>query len=197
MGFPIDPTLQKSFRDTLGVPVSPSAFRDDDLKGIIPVAIVAQTTAASVASFVKITDGTNNVTATAAGLLNVNPLLQYPQQSASQTPKWFADGKAGVSTTAGTGRLLYTVTGGKTFYLTHLEFFMNTAMNPVQLEIRDSITLANTIKISTGSAPAQTASNGPQRIFMDFANPMQFTAGLFLDINTTGTCVVSGYGFEA
>lgn len=69
---PINPTLQKSYRDTLQIPSAP-AFIDTD-KEIIPVAVVAQTSDVSQAQNVKITDGTDTVAVSSSGELHVAPI---------------------------------------------------------------------------------------------------------------------------
>lgn len=96
----IDPSLQKAYRDTLLAPFAPDGLNPN--LDIIPVAVIATVNTASLAQFVKITDGTTNAAVNTNGSLNVNIISQ------STGAKTFQN-QAGASTTVTLG----TVPAGK------------------------------------------------------------------------------------
>lgn len=65
--YPISATLQKAYRDTLGIPSAP-AYIDSEEK-IVPVAIIANPSSTDVAALVRPTDGTDIIAINADGSL--------------------------------------------------------------------------------------------------------------------------------
>jgi hypothetical protein len=72
---PISPDIQKSYRDTLQIPDSPS-FIDTRIP-IQPVAVIAQTSVAELAQFQKITDGTDTLEVNTDGSLNTHERTDF------------------------------------------------------------------------------------------------------------------------
>jgi len=66
---PISPDLMKSYRDTLKIASAPS-FIDTSLP-IMPVAVVAQTSTAEVAQYMRLTYGTDELEINSDGSINV------------------------------------------------------------------------------------------------------------------------------
>lgn len=120
-----------------------------------------------------------SVTTTIAGNL--------PSPSGTQTIVSKGNTKTWTAVTAGAGTLLYTVTAGKTFYLTSFTISGSTAQ---QFEVRDSTTLAGTIRIG-GLAPASTPGS------FVFPIPMAFTSGLFYDCGANHSIGYTICGYEA
>lgn len=98
-----------------------------------------------------------------------------------QTPINKSNTKTGTACTAGTGILLYTVTSGKTFYLTSIA--LNGAQAANNMDIRDSTTISGTPNIVLGT---NNAGQGSANVF---PVPIKYTVGLFLDVNTTDAAV--------
>lgn len=83
---PISPDIQKSYRDTLQIPDSPS-FIDTRIP-IQPVAVIAQTSVAELAQFQKITDGTDTLEINTDGSINTKPVertVTYTSGTATTT----------------------------------------------------------------------------------------------------------------
>jgi hypothetical protein len=115
----------------------------------------------------------------------------FPMPGTGQVAKHFmpTGGKLGQAIVSGTGALLYTVTGGKTFYLTGISLGSNTG---AAFELRDGTTIAGTLQVS-GWAPTANSTGGWQ---VNFATPIPFTSGVFIDVG--GNVNINGVftGFE-
>ena len=159
---PMNPTVMQTYRDTLQVGSAPSFI--DSSEKIIPVAVVAGAVTA-------------NVTLT--------PLLSAP--SSSQTLVRASNGgKAGTAITAGTGVLVYTVTAGKTLYVTGFMLSTNSGTN---WELRDGTTIAGTVKASGQNCVGNMPVLPPGCL-------MSFTSGVFLDVTPSATYGWVLVGFE-
>lgn len=131
---------------------------------------------------------TNGASVQLVGTITASPTL--PQPTASQIiKKVFVSGKAGTALTAGTGALLYTVTGGKTLYVTSIDYGTFVAGGGA-FELRDGLTIAGTVAYSSiGLQNAATVVALP--------TPVPFSTGVFVDVGTTQTYNFCLYGYEA
>jgi len=68
---PYSATLQAAYRDTLGTPGAPEVI--DDSTPVMPVAVVAQVNTAATSSYMRITDGTDNLEITSTGGITAEP----------------------------------------------------------------------------------------------------------------------------
>jgi len=121
------------------------------------------------------TSGTGQIFPTPVGDVT-NPDENYTISSINKS-----NTKAGTTCTAGTGLLLYTVTGGgRVFYLTAIN--VSVTSGAAIFDIRDSTTVAGTpiLAWSDASNPSHT---------LVFPSPIRFGTGVFLDIVSTGTVV--------
>lgn len=115
------------------------------------------------------------------------PVTPFSIPSSSQTIISDANGVGGTAITALTGANLYTVTTGKTFYMTQLSVGgVNAAF-----EIRDN-NIGGTLKI-TGVSPAIASGSWNN----SFPTYVSFGTNVFIDVGTTGTYYISFQGFEA
>lgn len=128
------------------------------------------------------------VTATISGNVTSVPSLAVPSATQTIVNGRIAGGKTGTSCIAGTGLLMYTVTGGKTFYCTSISITGYTAA--CNFEIRDGTTVAGTLKFGSGVAPASNTTT------IVFPSPMAFTTGVFVDAASTTTIAGQCNGFE-
>jgi len=126
----------------------------------------------------------------AAVTISGSVAIGYPSPTASQTTVQKTVAKAGQAITAGTGALLYTVTAGKTLYVTHMNFG-NAATT---YEVRDGTTIAGTLALTTYSQGAGGTDQCTAQ--MSFPTPLKFTAGVFLDLGATSTIVWGFSGWE-
>lgn len=128
-------------------------------------------------------------TAAITGSINITNSFTMPGATQTQVSK--TSSKNGQSLTAGTGALLYTVTGGKTFYMTQLSTGHRQDANARGCEFRDGTTIAGTLKASQ-MAPGNVGSST-----QTFPAPIPFTAGVFIDVDTAATQLVWSFsGFE-
>jgi microcystin-dependent protein len=98
--------------------------------------------------------------------------------------------KAGTSITAGTGALLYTVTSGKVFYLTHFSFASSNG-TATTIELQDSTTISQPATQLVGSV-----FTDKKMVQLTFPTPIRFSHGFFLDLGTTSTVVYNIIGWE-
>jgi hypothetical protein len=111
----------------------------------------------------------------------------YPTPGIGQVNKFFGGlGKAGTSIAAGTGRLLYTVTGGKKFYCSSIHFSSNAGTG---WELRDGTTIAGSI-VTAGGYSAPTYQD------LIFPTPIEFTTGIFIDVAATTLMTWTITGWE-
>jgi hypothetical protein len=122
---------------------------------------------------VTVTSGAN-VQATISGSVS----SAFPTPATGQVIVSKSSGKSGQAITAGTGILIYTVTGGKTLYVTSMSWGQANDANARRVEYRDGTTIAGTIR---GSAVQGANASCVQT----FPTPVPFTSGIFLDIDAT------------
>lgn len=115
----------------------------------------------------------------------------FPAAGTGQTQIAKSNTKAGTTITAGTGLLLHTVTGGKTFYLSSMNLTEDGAGGG-GWDIRDNTAIAGTPIIAQG----MTNQAFPASVNMVFPVPIKFTTGVFLDLEQTGSVFWSIQGFE-
>lgn len=101
-----------------------------------------------------------------------------------------AGGKNGTSITAGTGLLLYTVTAGKTFYVSAITLSTAAAGGAQGIELRDGTTIAGGLKYSAYIAGNSTINTGMPNV------PVAFTTGIFADVTATGAYFWDIVGWE-
>lgn len=191
---PISPTIQDSFRTTLGISSAPAFYAQGDLDHILPVAVVAQTAVASAAQFVKPTDGTNNASITPAGEFKVdlttNASLATWQPAAASTIKTTGANSGGIS--AGNDYTLYTVTASKKFYMTGFILTYNAAA-VAELHLNDG-TGDTTVKY-VFVVPAGNYTNAPLQL--NFTAPISFaTAVVLRAVNALAGSAMSCNGYE-
>lgn len=179
---PISADVQSAYRSVLGSQTSPTTFDLDT--PLTPVVVVAQASVNSGATFVKPTDGTNNASFTTSGQSKCYNNL--PSPDGTQTIVTKSSGKNGTAITAGTGSTLYTVTGGKTFYMTSANFDFGTAGS---MEVRDNGS-GGTVKL----AGQEFTGSFTHEMYV-FPTPIAFTTNVWLDTtaNTTVTWSFNGY----
>jgi hypothetical protein len=126
-----------------------------------------------------------------ASIVNPVPFIIVPK-APNQTMKTFT-GIITTSTTATTSATLYTVTAGKTFYLTDVAFCNNSA-NPSQVSVNASASL-NTAPIIIGhaisTAPFELTNIGTEPS-VAAGTPITAQAGL-TTVATVCTYFVAGY----
>lgn len=116
------------------------------------------------------------------GIVNVFGLSGKAQ---IQTIKVIGNGKAGTNVTAGTGALLYTVTAGKTLYVTSLN--IQTGILGAA-EVRDGTSLSGTLIGAVLGQVTGTEMSGPV--------PIAFTSGIFIDVAANQTVYYLIIGWE-
>lgn len=131
---------------------------------------------------VTVTSGAN-VQATISGSVTA----ALPSPSATQTIVTKSNGLAGTSITTA-GASAYTVTGGKTFYVTSISISCSTA--GLIWEIRDGTSNAGTLK-SAGACLVTTTNT------LTFPSPIAFSTGVWITANTTQTVHWTINGYEA
>lgn len=174
---PINPDLQKSYRDTLEIPEAPS-FIDTQLP-ILPVAIVANSANAANAQSVIQSDGSNNITD-----VETVKTTAFRKGNSNQEIINVSTGIGGRAITAGTGYTAYTVTTGKTFYMTSLTFSKATITG--KMICKDG----STNKICAG------AFGNIARLEMSFPVPIKFETNVFFDLGASDTVFYSFSGWE-
>lgn len=143
-------------------------------------------------------DGTNDGDVTTSNPFPVRAVPDRPSQGAGRTYK-----TAQLSNQTADA-LLYTVTAGKTLYITALDVFVfNTSTTQVGvLEIKDGTTSAGATRypllMSAAGVGAVTAASAVSHAAIILAEPLQMSTGIFCDV-ISGTLTYSAFltGYEA
>ena len=118
-----------------------------------------------------------------ASLLQVETTIGLAKPSSTQEIIQVSNGKAGTSITAGTGALLHTTTPGKKFYMTSFSAWSSAIWG---MEVRNGTTIAGTLA-------ANLRGLADTLVTIQFPTPLEFDAGVFVDVGGTGA---HGYCFS-
>lgn len=176
---PISTTLQKSYRDTLSIPSAPSMLDTDEK--IIPVAVVAQTSDVSTATNVKITDGTDTLGINTDG--TISDFMTYLLINGTLILR---DGNR---TSTGT-TTLYTVTAGKTLYLTACG--CNGSASGAYISTDADASTRTLCRVNIGSLTDEATA------CMSYAIPIKIPATKVVNFTSAGTSSQGGWmaGYE-
>ena len=92
--------------------------------------------------------------------------------------------------------LLYTLTGGQTFYVTDIILTLSNTDtgDPARFNIRDGLTVgAGSLKLPIIAGESPNSSSTITTYTHSFSEPMKFTVGVFLDLISGDTPTVAGF----
>lgn len=183
---PISSDLQAAYRSVLSSQTAPTTFDTDT--PLTPVVILGTASLNTAASFMKLTDGNDNLDINSDGSLNI---VGVPKLDSTKTEVRIVTGKAPASITAGTGSLLYTVTAGKKFRVTSSKFWTTSATNSA-VELRDGTTIAGTVKQNGYIYGGGGAGPDCQQYLV----PVSYSTGVFVDVQNTCNLGYEIVGYE-
>jgi hypothetical protein len=130
----------------------------------------------------SVSSGTQNI----SGSVSASVTTTLPAPGATQVIKIIKNNKSASALVAGTGALLYTVTGGKILYITSINIQGGSVST---WELRDGTTIAGAI-VYVGRSPTDVFAN------IVLPTPIPFTAGVFIDVGTNCSVTYSLVGYE-
>lgn len=178
---PFSATLQKQFRDTLETPGSPSLI--DDETPVQAVAVVAQVNTASSAGYVQVTDGTDTLAINTNGSINIGQTIP---SGATLIRKQMYCSFAGAE-----AQDIYTVTGGKTLYITNMTL---SSPNTVQYNVGDAIAAASSADTLRDNVVAHIQAIGT--VSLSFVPPVTISTKVTAYAAAAGGVGVAFTGWE-
>lgn len=180
---PYSATLQAQFRDTLGTPGAPEVI--DDSQPVQAVAVVATVNTASSAGYTQITDGTDTLAINTDGSINLSSIPTGATRIRKQMYCSFG---------ASEGQDIYTVTGGKTLYISQMTIG---SVSVALFNVGDALTGAPTADtlIDNVIACIQGATANPTT-GLTFVPPVAVTTKVNAWSSAAGTLMVSFVGWE-